>query len=145
MKIYYKPLILSTFAFLLLQGCMTSQSPTPKEEKIKVETLSKTTKSWNGKTLAPYPKGQPEITILKITIPPHTKFPLHTHPFINGGIVLDGEITVTQGEKKNYLKSGDAIVEVVDTWHYGANESDKPTTLLAFYAGIEGKPLTIKK
>jgi quercetin dioxygenase-like cupin family protein len=133
-----------TLLFLLsaIQGCVT---PKNTKQEIKVETLSKTTKSWNGNTLAPYPKGQPEITILKITIPPHTKFPPHMHPFINGGIVLDGEITVTQGEKKHHLKSGDTIVEVVDTWHYGANESDKPTTLLAFYAGIEGKPLTIKK
>jgi len=139
------PILIISF-FFLMQGCVNPSHPQKIKQEIKVETLSKTTSSWNGNTLAPYPKGQPEITILKITIPPYTKIPMHTHPIISGGIILEGELKVTTKDNKvNYLKTGDAIVEVVNTWHYGENLSDKPTQILAFYAGIKGTPLTIKE
>ena len=111
-----------------------------------VVTLAKTTKSWNGKELPKYPEGTPEVTILKITIPPKTRLPLHKHPEINAGVVLKGELTVISEAKDTlYLKSGDPIVELVDTWHFGRNDTSKPVELIVFYAGVKGTPITIKK
>ena len=49
----------------------------------KVEVLTKTTSSWNGSELPQYPKGQPQITIFRITVPPKSQLPLHEHPVIN--------------------------------------------------------------
>ena len=39
--------------------------------------------------LSRYPKSNSEISTLKITIPPWTILPFHTHPVINSGIILE--------------------------------------------------------
>ncbi len=113
---------------------------------VKVEVLAKTSSSWDGGSLPDYPKGKPEITILRITIPPGVQLPLHKHPVINAGVLLKGELTVvTEGNKTLHLKAGDSIVEVVNKWHHGKNEGNKPAEIIVFYAGIRGTPITIKK
>jgi len=61
---------------------------------VKVVSLAKTSESWNGKALPSYPKGKPQITILKITIGPKVRLPLHKHPVINAGVLLKGKLTV---------------------------------------------------
>ena len=113
---------------------------------INVDVLAKTSSSWDGQALPNYQQGKPEITILRIKIPPKAHFPLHKHPVINAGVVLKGELTViTEDNKILHLKAGDSIAEVVNTWHYGRNEGDETTEIIVFYAGIQGVPITIKK
>jgi quercetin dioxygenase-like cupin family protein len=113
---------------------------------VTVDELARTNASWDGSTLPSYQEGQPEITILKITIPPRMTLPLHMHPEINAGVLLKGELTVvTEDHKTLHLNAGDAIVEVVDKWHFGKNEGDEPAEIIVFYAGIQDKPVTIKK
>lgn len=113
---------------------------------VEVEVLAKTSLSWDGKTLPNYPKGNPEITILRIKIPPGVQLPLHKHPVINTGVLLNGKLTVvTEDGKTLHLKTGDSIVEVVNKWHYGKNEGNKPAEIIVFYAGISDMPITIKK
>ena len=110
---------------------------------VSVDVLAKSASSWNGATLPSYPTGQPEVTILKISIPPRVQLPLHQHPVINAGVLSQGELTVVTKEGKTlHLKAGDPIVEVVNTWHYGINEGDEPAEIIVFYAGIQGEPLT---
>jgi quercetin dioxygenase-like cupin family protein len=112
---------------------------------VKVDTLAKTSFSWDGNVLPSYKKGTPEVTILKITIPPGITLPLHKHPVINAGVLLKGILTVITEDKKTlYLKAGDSIVEVVETWHYGMNEGNEPAEIIVFYAGIKDMPITIK-
>ncbi|OYY74824.1 MAG: cupin [Gammaproteobacteria bacterium 28-57-27] len=116
------------------------------DNKIIVETLTKTSQSWDGETLPAYEAGQPEITMLKFTIPAKTRLKTHRHPFINAGILLKGELTVfTEDNKTLHLKAGDTIVELVNRWHYGANEGDEPAEIIIFYAGQQGMPITIIK
>lgn len=113
---------------------------------VEVDVLAKTNASWDGMALVDYPKGKPEITILRIKIPPKAKLPLHKHQVINAGVLLKGELTVVTKEMETlHLKAGDSIVEVVDKWHYGINEGDEPAEIIVFYAGVQGKPITIKK
>ncbi|HEX5035200.1 MAG TPA: cupin domain-containing protein [bacterium] len=115
-------------------------------EPIAIQELLKTSNSWDGKALPNYPKGKPEITIVRITVQPGAAFPVHQHPMINAGLLLSGELTVTTVENKSiHLKAGDAIAEVVDTWHFGKNEGKVPAEILVFYAGTVGSPLSIKK
>ncbi len=111
-----------------------------------VKVLAKSGLSWNGNTLPDYPKGKPEITILRITIPPKAKLPHHMHPVINAGVLLKGSLTViTEKNKTLHMKAGDTLIEVVKTWHYGINEGDVPAEIIVFYAGIKEKPVTVKK
>ncbi len=50
------------------------------DNKIDVEVLTKSTKSWDGINLPSYLNEQSEISILKIVIPPGAELPLHKHP-----------------------------------------------------------------
>ena len=113
---------------------------------VKVEVLAKTSASWDGENLPNYPKGKPEITILRIKIPPNVQLPVHKHPVINAGVLLKGELTVlTDDNKILRLKAGDSIVEVVNKWHYGINEGNEIAEIIVFYASVKGLPITIKK
>jgi quercetin dioxygenase-like cupin family protein len=115
------------------------------ETSIVSDVLVKSTRSWDGNQLPKYPEGQPEVTILKITIPAGAKIPLHQHPYINAGVLIKGELTVlTQTGDKLIMTAGDQIVEVVNKWHKGQNSGDIPAEIIVFYAGIEGQPITVK-
>lgn len=111
-----------------------------------VETLARTGSSWDGAALPDYPAGRPEVTILKITIPPGVELPRHEHPVINAGVLLRGELTViTDKGERLQLKAGDPIVEVVNKWHYGVNQGKAPAEIIVFYAGTPGRPITVKE
>jgi quercetin dioxygenase-like cupin family protein len=136
-----KFLTLYTFFIICLWGCTSN-----KNQEIEVVTLAKGSKSWNGNPLPKYAEGEPEVTILKITIPPKTTLPLHQHPTINAGVMIKGNLTVISETKDTlHLKAGDTIIELVNKWHYGINEGNEPVEIIVFYAGIKGKPITIKK
>ena len=131
------------YIFLIISFCSCTSN---KNKEIEVITLVKSTKSWNGRPLPKYPEGEPEVTILKITIPPKTTLPLHQHPEINAGVLLKGNLTVISETKDTlHLKTGDPIIELVNKWHYGINEGSNPVEIIVFYAGIKGKPITVKK
>ena len=92
-----------------------------------------------------YSEGQPEVTILKITIPAGVTLPLHQHPYINAGVLTKGELTVvSKAGKKLIMTAGDPIVELVNIWHFGENSGNVPAEIIVFYAGIKGQSLTIK-
>mgnify|MGYP006111752231 FL=1 len=111
-----------------------------------VITLAKTTKSWNGEPLPKYLDGNPEVTILKIIVPPKTKLQLHQHPEINAGVLIKGELTViSETNDILYLKAGEPIVELVNTFHYGRNDGKEPAEIIVFYAGVKETPITILK
>lgn len=136
-----KLLTLFSLIALLLIACNSNNST-----ELEVTTLAKTTKSWNGAALPNYPEGTPEITILKIVIPPKTALKRHKHPVINAGVLTKGELTViSETNDTLHLKAGEPIVELVNTWHYGKNDSDEPAEIIIFYAGIEKTPITIIK
>lgn len=110
------------------------------------QVLAKSDKSWDGSTLPHYPEGQPEITILKVTVPPKTKLPWHEHTVINAGYLLTGELTVVSEDGKELkLKPGDTLIELVDKLHYGRNDGDQPAEIVVFYAGVKGEQVTVVK
>jgi len=132
-------------ALLLQPGCATVQrTPKANGARIVVEELVKTTRSWDGKTLPAYPQGQAEITIRRLTIPVGARLDTHRHPVINAGVLTRGELTVVTADgKKLYLKAGDPIVELVNTWHYGINQGRVPAEIVIVYAGTVGTPTGI--
>jgi quercetin dioxygenase-like cupin family protein len=133
---------------LLLQpGCaMVRISPEANEASPVVKELVKTTQSWDGEFLPAYPQGQPEITILRISIPAGTQLDTHSHPVINAGVLISGQLTVVTTDGKTlHLKAGDPIVEVVNTLHYGINQGKVPAEIVVFYAGVIDTPITVVK
>ncbi len=112
-------------------------------DTVTVDTLAKTSNSWNGSALPGYGDGTPEVTILRITIPAGVTLPMHRHPVINAGVLLEGELTVISAAGDTLtLSAGDAIVELVNQWHYGRNDGDGDAVVVVFYAGLAGTAIT---
>jgi quercetin dioxygenase-like cupin family protein len=131
---------------LFLQpGCgMLRNSQGVSEPSVAAKELAKTSQSWNGATLPAYPPGQPMVTILRISIPAGSRLDVHSHPVINAGVLISGQLTViTKDGKTLHLQAGDPIVEVVNTLHYGINEGNIPAEIIVFYAGIVDMPITV--
>lgn len=133
--------MLCCIALFFLLSCKQNETAT-----IKSVTLIETSKSWNGDDLPKYPEGKPKITVLKITIPPHSKLNIHKHLVINAGVLTKGALTVVDEQNNTLnLKAGDALVELVNTYHYGENKGNSDAEIIVFYAGTEGLPITVLK
>jgi quercetin dioxygenase-like cupin family protein len=112
-------------------------------ESIEVEVLSKSTSMWNGQPIPPYAQGTPEISVVRVTIPPGQSLPLHEHPFATAGVLLQGHLEVrTPNGQQAELHAGEALIELVNQPHAGANIGDIPAVILVVYAGIKGEPVT---
>ena len=123
---------------------LSGNVPAEEANAVHVDVLARTSSSWDGSRLPDYPKGAPEITILRIKIPPGVQLSPHKHPVISAGLLLEGELTVVTADNKTvHLKAGDSIVEVVNTWHYGKNEGTKTAEIIVIYAGAPGTPVTV--
>ena len=114
------------------------------QPSVRSETLLRSgSSSWDGKAYKSYPSGQPELSILKITVPPHTKLEWHSHPIPSAAYIVAGKLTLEREKdgKKQLFSAGQALSETVDTLHRGLT-GDEPVVLVVFYAGISGTPLT---
>lgn len=112
-------------------------------EAISVDVLKKSTTMWNDDQLPSYSEGQPEISVVKVTIPEGQSLPLHEHPFATAGVLLQGHLEVrTPDGDRTELKAGQALIELINQPHAGANIGDGPAVILVMYAGIEGQSVT---
>jgi quercetin dioxygenase-like cupin family protein len=121
-----------------------AQAGAAKVEPAQREVLLQADQSWNGQPYTQYPKGRPELTMLKVTLAPHTVLPWHTHPFPNAGYVLSGTLTLHDkaSGKTRVVHQGEAFAESVDDVHRG-EAGDEPAVLLITYAGLPGVPTSI--
>ena len=114
--------------------------------KIEVEQILQTTQAWDGTAYKNYPTGQPQLTVLRIKVPPHTALHWHYHPVISVGYVLSGELTVEKqatGER-SIFRTGQALPETIGTIHRGFT-TESPVELIVFYAGQAGVPITVNQ
>jgi quercetin dioxygenase-like cupin family protein len=135
------------FAFVAAPGAFaTAAAPPPTQSEVKTVKVLETTSSWDGVQYKAYPTGQPQVTLLKISIPPHTTLDWHRHPMINVAYVLSGSLTVQKREtgQRITLHAGQALAETVQSVHRGYTLSE-PVVLIVFYAGRPGLPVTIKE
>ena len=133
------------FLFIFLTSSLLA-CKSPEAQSPSSELLAESFLSWNGDSLPNYPSGKPKISIVKVTIPPHSELPKHYHPVINAGILLKGELTVVDSKGNTlHMKEGDTIVELVNQIHYGKNDGDVPAEIVVFYAGEEGKEIVVKE
>jgi len=109
---------------------------------IKSETLLHSSSAWNGVSYEVYSKGAVELSVLRITIPPHSKLKWHTHPMPSAAYIVSGEITIEQlgVNKKRPFVAGEVVPETVNILHRGIAR-EQPVVLIVFYAGVKGMPL----
>jgi len=133
-------LIIATFAITLLQKTTVGQN---RQSTVQSQTLLRTSSSWDGEPYKSYPSGQPELSVLKITVAPHTQLEWHSHPMPSAAYIVSGELTVERRKdgKKQRFAAGQAVSETVDTFHRGV-AGNEPVVLIMFYAGSPGVPLT---
>jgi quercetin dioxygenase-like cupin family protein len=135
------PVMRLTTAFIM-SSILQSLSAQTLQPPVRTEVLSQATSSWDGTNYSSYPPGVPQLTVLKITIPPHTTLDWHRHPLPNAGYVLSGTLTVeTEDGAKALFKTGQAISESVNVVHRGSS-GDDTTVLIVFYAGTPSLPLS---
>lgn len=128
----------------LLAAPLVAQAHTASRGSINSETLLETERSWDGTLYQPYPEGTPQLSVLKITIEPNTTMDWHQHRVPNAAYVQSGVLTVenkTTGEKRT-LKAGEVLPEMVNSTHRGIT-GDEGATLIVFYAGKKGIPLSV--
>lgn len=132
------------FASLMYISAAHSQKSPSAVASAQREVLLQADHSWNGTTYTQYPKGRPQLTMLKLTIAPHTNLPWHTHPFPNAAYVLSGTLTIHDkaSGKTKVVHQGEAFAETVDDVHRGET-GDEPVVLLVTYAGTPGVPTSI--
>ncbi|MFI3248575.1 MAG: cupin domain-containing protein [Rikenellaceae bacterium] len=124
-------------------GCNNSCKAESSTSTTTVTLLDGVTTSWDGVDLIDYPEGEASITLLKITVPPMCKLPLHYHPVINVGYMLEGSLTVTDDKGNTMaINAGNPIVETVNTIHYGENKGTTDAVILVFYAGEQDEVVT---
>lgn len=113
---------------------------------IQMETLLQTAAAWDDSAYRTYPDGAPQVSVLRITIPPHTTMDWHRHPIPNVAYVVAGELTVERhdGAARRHFTRGQAVAELVDVSHRGVT-GDQGVELVVFYAGTAGLPLSQKQ
>ncbi|HET8922005.1 MAG TPA: cupin domain-containing protein [Candidatus Acidoferrum sp.] len=110
---------------------------------VRSETLLRSSASWDGEPYKSYPSQQPELSILKITVPSHTKLEWRSHPVPSAAYIASGELTLerTKDGRKQHFSAGQAVPETVETLHRGIT-GDEPVVLIMFYAGSPDVPIT---
>ena len=110
------------------------------------EKVIQTTTHWNQQSIKPIHIENPQVTILRITIPAGEKLPMHKHPILNVGYLTKGELTV-RSEKGDILvlKPGDPIVELVNEWHYGESTGSEDAEIVVTYVGDTEDGLSVSK
>lgn len=107
------------------------------------ETLVQSEESWNGKRYDSYPQGVPQLTVVRMTIPPRTSLPWHTHPMPNAAFILRGQMTLEElatGRTRTFV-AGEAFPESVDDTHRGTS-GEEEVVVIVTYASVAGLALS---
>ncbi len=137
-----RSVLLCLIAGLVLSfGPVAAQNaaPAPPQASPGVRTVLSTETTVTGEPIK-YPSGAPaQLAALEITLAPGQQTGWHTHPVPVFGYILDGELTVDYGPKgQRVYRKGDGFAEATNEAHNGRNLTEKPVTVLAVFAGMEG-------
>lgn len=135
-------LVVSGLIAMMFQPVALALEPSA---QVQVSTVLKAQTSWDGKPIV-YPSGKAEVSGLVVELAPGAQTGWHSHPVPSFAFVLEGELEIEQrngGVKR--LKAGEAVAEVVNTFHNGRNIGTVPVKLVVFYAGTVGEKLTAEE
>jgi uncharacterized RmlC-like cupin family protein len=111
---------------------------------VKVETLIRSDRSWNGDLLPKLNDIQAEVTVLRITVPAGVTLPRHLHPVINAGVLLQGRLRVESDDGASQsLQPGQALIEMVNKVHRGVSLGPEPAVVVVVYVAPKGSPITV--
>lgn len=121
---------------------MAQQNSTSEESDIQAEEILRTCVDLNGNAYR-YPAGKAQLSVMRLSLPPHTALPWHTHAMPNIAYLLSGELTVEDKEtgRTHTFCAGQAINESVNSAHRGYT-TGQGAELVITYAGVEGQTLT---
>lgn len=90
--------------------------------------------------------ADPEVTMLKITIPPGKSTGWHKHNIPVFAYVVKGTLTVEleDHQVKKFMEES-TFAEVRDKYHNGTNMENSDLVLIAIYMGGKGQKLSIPK
>ena len=125
----------------VVSGCASAQG-VPLQSQIRIERLVQSSSAWDATPYRRYPDGQPLISVLRITVAPHTALEWHSHPMPNAAYVLSGEVTLERRDGiREHFVAGQALTETVDRIHRGIT-GETSVVLVVFYAGTPGLALS---
>ncbi|WP_245262327.1 cupin domain-containing protein [Hoeflea sp. 108] len=114
--------------------------------KVVVTPLASVTETASGQPIV-LPQKNVQVLVSSFEIPPGAKLPVHMHPSARYAYVLEGQLQVTNVDtgKSTSYKKGDFIVEMIGTWHQGANVGSEPVKLLVIDQVEKGTSNTVLK
>lgn len=128
--------------YKLLPTCVLFLLTTGPLASAEIELLTRSLTSWNGGEFH-YPEGVPEVTAEKIRLAAGEQTVWHCHPVPLFAYMMQGRLEVTTDSGQQHVfNKGDAIIEVMNTWHQGTALKG-PVELVAFYAGALGVKNTV--
>jgi len=139
------------FLVTLLAGALIAQASGPEVSEgykpvIKVTPLLRQSTTAAGQPIVYPTTNNPEVTAVRVIIPPGAETGWHKHPFPCYGYILSGELTVEmEGREAEHLKGGQALVESVNVLHNGKNTGTEPVELVMFVTGEKNLPFTVKE
>ncbi len=115
-------------------------------QHVEVKKLLTSRVASNGQPLSYIKTDTPEVTALIVRFPPGGSTGWHQHPVPVYAYVLEGTLTVALKDGHTFtFNKGDAILEVMNTFHNGTNYGREPVSLVVFYTGAAGTPNVVKE
>jgi quercetin dioxygenase-like cupin family protein len=114
-------------------------------------TVLKTSSTWNDSQIKYFETKCPEVDAVIVDIPPNASTPAHLHPVNNYAYVLEGQVTIQEGDlvngrlvvqRSSTFTKGQAFAEVVNTWHIGT-AGPEGVKILVWYTTEVGYPYTV--
>jgi quercetin dioxygenase-like cupin family protein len=136
--------LLTTIAatFATISQSLSSTVPTV---PTKIVTILKSSVNDAGQAIR-YPQGGvPEVTMLRVEIPPGRETGWHTHPVPSFAYVISGTLTVAlkNGRQLRFTAS-QGLAESVDVLHDGKNLGATPVELVVVYLGEKSHPIVVR-
>jgi quercetin dioxygenase-like cupin family protein len=139
MRRFVKPF----FVFIFLAGAFATAEY---NKEVQLTQVLKTDKTTIGQSFK-YPNSKKdEVTVMKVAIPPGKETGWHKHTFPVFAYVEKGNLTIEiDNAKTMQFSEGSSFAEVINTYHNGKNTGVDDVSLIAFFLGEKGKPLSVKK
>lgn len=147
MGIFHKasPSIVAVIATLCLASFTLPALGADYQRGVSATVLKSSSVTGNGQKIVYPVTDKAEVTAMTVSLPPGAETGWHSHPIPVYAYVVEGRLDVElEGGQVITYRSGDAIIEVVNTLHNGRNQGSEDVRLVVFYTGAEGTPNVVK-
>ena len=109
------------------------------------KVLTKTSITGNGRKIVYPSTDNAEVTAMLVEIAPGAETGWHKHSIPVYAYIISGNLDVEiEGGSVLHFKTGDPIIEVLNTPHNGKNNGRNTSQLVVFYTGMKDVPNVIK-